>query len=344
MFIGAAGGIALSHLAGLPMIAGVAMGIGAMAVTMLGLPLTSVLLTAVFLQADEIALMPLIIVAVVVAYVASVRFMPVPTPAGGCRPPSPMAPEPDDDGPVAAPVAFTLDAPPAAGAAGPVGRPDPRHHRAAARGLLRRPDRPGRRRRPGWCCSPSASSASWRCSSTRSGSILDSPMPQLRAAETLATVVPLVIVVFALFYVGLSASDPSGFSEPITKVNGLYFTVTVLSTVGFGDITALTDGPRIAVTVQMVIDLLIVGVLVKVIIGASRIAVERRRAEASARGTALARGLTLRYPSDRPRTSRRPSTGARHWCGRTSADRRSWALPRIAGSTGAVPVSGDPGG
>jgi hypothetical protein len=52
-----------------------------MAVTMLGLPLTSVLLTAVFLQADELTLMPLIIVAVVVAYVASVRFMPVPRPA-----------------------------------------------------------------------------------------------------------------------------------------------------------------------------------------------------------------------------------------------------------------------
>ena len=78
MFIGAAGGMALSHFAGLPMIAGVAMGIGAMAVTMLGLPLTSVLLTAIFLQADEIALMPLIIVAVVVAYVASVRLTPRP--------------------------------------------------------------------------------------------------------------------------------------------------------------------------------------------------------------------------------------------------------------------------
>src|SRR4029077_6940986 len=39
MFIGAAGGIALSHLPGLPMIAGVAMGIGAMPVVMLGLPL-----------------------------------------------------------------------------------------------------------------------------------------------------------------------------------------------------------------------------------------------------------------------------------------------------------------
>ena len=38
MFIGAAGGIALSHLPGLPLIAGVAMGIGAMATVMLRLP------------------------------------------------------------------------------------------------------------------------------------------------------------------------------------------------------------------------------------------------------------------------------------------------------------------
>ncbi|MCU0269728.1 MAG: chloride channel protein [Acidimicrobiales bacterium] len=80
MFIGAAGGIALSHLPGLPPIAGVAMGIGAMAVTMLRLPLTSVLLTTLFLQADGVTLMPLVIVSVVVAYVASVRLTP-PEPA-----------------------------------------------------------------------------------------------------------------------------------------------------------------------------------------------------------------------------------------------------------------------
>jgi voltage-gated potassium channel len=113
--------------------------------------------------------------------------------------------------------------------------------------------------------------------------ILDSPMPQLRAAETLATVVPLVIVAFALFYVAMSDADPNGFTEPMTKVNGLYFTVTVLATVGFGDIAARTDAARIAVTVQMIVDLLIIGVLVKVILGASRIAVERRRAEAEDR-------------------------------------------------------------
>ena len=80
MFIGAAGGIALSHCRGLPMIAGVAMGIGAMAVTMLGLPLTSVLLTAAFLAADGVQLMPLIIVSVVVAYVMTAHVRPRLTP------------------------------------------------------------------------------------------------------------------------------------------------------------------------------------------------------------------------------------------------------------------------
>jgi H+/Cl- antiporter ClcA len=73
MFIGAAGGIALSHLPGLPPIAGVAMGIGAMAVAMLRLPLTSVLLTTLFLQGDGVELMPLVIVAVVVSHVATAR-------------------------------------------------------------------------------------------------------------------------------------------------------------------------------------------------------------------------------------------------------------------------------
>jgi H+/Cl- antiporter ClcA len=79
MFIGAAGGIALSHLPGLPMIAGAAMGIGAMLVVMLDLPLTAVLFTAIFLSADAVALTPLVIVAVVVAYVASARLRPTPS-------------------------------------------------------------------------------------------------------------------------------------------------------------------------------------------------------------------------------------------------------------------------
>lgn len=71
MFLGAAGGIALSHLPGLPMIAGVAIGIGAMTAGMLQLPVTAVLLTTLFLGTDGIKVMPLTIVAVVVSFVLS---------------------------------------------------------------------------------------------------------------------------------------------------------------------------------------------------------------------------------------------------------------------------------
>jgi H+/Cl- antiporter ClcA len=79
MFLGAAGGAALSHLPGLPLIDGVAMGIGAMTVVMLRLPLTSVLLATLLLGSDGVAVMPLVIVAVVVAYVISARLTPDPT-------------------------------------------------------------------------------------------------------------------------------------------------------------------------------------------------------------------------------------------------------------------------
>ena len=81
MFIGAAGGIGLSHLPGLPLVPGVAIGIGAMAVGMLKLPLTSVLLTVLILGNDGITTMPLVIVAVVVSFVATTRLEPAPAAA-----------------------------------------------------------------------------------------------------------------------------------------------------------------------------------------------------------------------------------------------------------------------
>ena len=78
MFLGAVGGVALSHLPGLPLVDGVAIGIGAMTAVMLRLPLTSVLLATVLLGSDGLAVTPLVIVAVVVAYVASARLAPAP--------------------------------------------------------------------------------------------------------------------------------------------------------------------------------------------------------------------------------------------------------------------------
>src|SRR3954451_23021984 len=81
MFIGAAAGIAASHLPGLSMIPAVAMGIGAMSATMLTLPFTSTLLATLLLGADGVQAMPVVIVAVVVSYVVTARLTPLPEPA-----------------------------------------------------------------------------------------------------------------------------------------------------------------------------------------------------------------------------------------------------------------------
>ena len=92
LYIGAAGGVALSHLPGLPLVPGVAMGIGAMCAVMLRLPLTSVLLATLLLFSDGLAVMPLVIVAVVVAYVVSARLIPATTGTTGTTATSAPAP------------------------------------------------------------------------------------------------------------------------------------------------------------------------------------------------------------------------------------------------------------
>ncbi|MFJ4694028.1 chloride channel protein [Streptomyces sp. NPDC088766] len=80
MFVGAAGGILFSHLPGLSLVAGFAMGIGAMSAAMLRLPLVSVLLATLLIGSQGLTVMPLVIVAVVVSYVATTRLTPPPAP------------------------------------------------------------------------------------------------------------------------------------------------------------------------------------------------------------------------------------------------------------------------
>jgi len=86
LFIGAAGGIALAHLPGLPPIAGAAMGMGAMSAAVLRLPLTSVMLVAVFLQATGLALVPPVIIAVITAFVATARLPAIVTGEPAAKP------------------------------------------------------------------------------------------------------------------------------------------------------------------------------------------------------------------------------------------------------------------
>jgi len=101
-------------------------------------------------------------------------------------------------------------------------------------------------------------------------SILRSPFPVLRAVETLALTIPMFLVLFAGAYVVMDRISPSSFTQTLTHTDALYFAVTVFSTVGFGDITARTEAARILVTIQMIMDLIIIGLAVQAIVEAAR--------------------------------------------------------------------------
>ena len=80
LLIGAALGVAGSHLPGLGLVAGVGMGMGAVGAAMLRLPVASVALPTVLLAHDGLAVAPVVIVAVVVAYLAANFVDPRPAP------------------------------------------------------------------------------------------------------------------------------------------------------------------------------------------------------------------------------------------------------------------------
>jgi voltage-gated potassium channel len=95
--------------------------------------------------------------------------------------------------------------------------------------------------------------------------IIRSPFPRLQAVQAVAISIPLLIVSFAATYVEVAQASPGSFTEPVSRVGGVYFTVTVLATVGFGDIAATSDAARLIVTGQMIADLVLVGLIARVI-------------------------------------------------------------------------------
>jgi voltage-gated potassium channel len=106
--------------------------------------------------------------------------------------------------------------------------------------------------------------------------ILRSEQPRLRAIRALALALPLLVVVFASTYCTLSGQEPGAFTEPLSRTDGLYFTVTVLATVGFGDIAPVTETARVLVTIQMLVGLIAVGLIAKLALGAVQVAMARR--------------------------------------------------------------------
>ncbi|KUJ64043.1 hypothetical protein ACZ90_62980 [Streptomyces albus subsp. albus] len=99
-------------------------------------------------------------------------------------------------------------------------------------------------------------------------SIIHSAYPRLRAIEMLATMGPIFLVIFSAAYVLLFRNQEGAFSESLSRTDALYFTVTVFATVGFGDITPRTETARILTMAQMLADLVLVGLVARIVLGA----------------------------------------------------------------------------
>ena len=107
--------------------------------------------------------------------------------------------------------------------------------------------------------------------------IVGAELPELRAVQALGVVIPLFLVLFASFYLSLSNSSPVTFTQQLDHTRAIYFTITVFSTVGFGDITPKTDLARIIVSIQMLLDLVIIGAVVRMLLNAAQAGLARTR-------------------------------------------------------------------
>ena len=83
--------------------------------------------------------------------------------------------------------------------------------------------------------------------------------------DVLVLAVVVVVPLFALGYYAVEQGDTSQFAELETKTDALYFTLSTLGTVGFGDVHATGQLGRALVIVQITFDLVFVAALVTVL-------------------------------------------------------------------------------
>jgi hypothetical protein len=82
--------------------------------------------------------------------------------------------------------------------------------------------------------------------------------------ESLLLLLYAVVVFFSLVYLRL-AQTPGEMVGLSTRIDAIYFTITTMATVGFGDISAAGQAARVVVTIHMVFNVGVLGVAARLI-------------------------------------------------------------------------------
>lgn len=100
--------------------------------------------------------------------------------------------------------------------------------------------------------------------------------PLFEGLAFVAVMAAVLVLSYAWLYLVMSVSDPATFTEDLNKVSAVYFTVTVLATVGFGDITPTGDVSRLVVTSQMLLGFTVITIAIKTVLSSTSTAVKKR--------------------------------------------------------------------
>ena len=97
-----------------------------------------------------------------------------------------------------------------------------------------------------------------------------SPMRRLQALEAFSLAVSTFLLLFATAYFSIEHGSAASFNQRLTRSDALYFTVSVFSGVGFGDIVPRSQPARLIVTTQMLCDLALLGAAARFVLDAVR--------------------------------------------------------------------------
>ncbi|MGP0108487.1 MAG: potassium channel family protein [Acidimicrobiales bacterium] len=111
--------------------------------------------------------------------------------------------------------------------------------------------------------------------------IMRSEHPGVRAVEALAFALPVYVLLFASVYFLMAHAQSGAFGVNLSRIDAMYFSATVFSTVGFGNIAAASQAARTIVTVQMMLDLVVIGIVIRGVVSAVKIGRQRPVASGS---------------------------------------------------------------